>query len=582
MKRQQSFEKILFRNYMYLILLTALLISVCSAMIDASNTLSNEQNNMYDSLQQAQININNHTQMIEDYLTLTHCDSDLQKHLKLMASNPSMPLLTSINEELFAVDLFKKNLDSMQIFAYDDGDFLPYFSSSRQYSNALFSAKSVENKEWFQNTLDAGGATYWFLDDTTFKKPTLCAARILYDVHNMNRILGVLKANVSVEKLIRPLGSLSFGEKGYAFFQTDSSVFHTYKETPQGLEGLLQGDIRNHLLVTFPVITSGWQIAGVISYWDLYRNTMQSLLLIGLLSLLSLLLAAFLSKKNSRRISLPIHQLCAQMGQLKKAVEDDSHHCIEVHQLYDSYNKMLEKNAALIRSREETLLKFKQAEMAALQSQMNPHFIYNTLESINALIAMGNNAHASLMTTGLGSFLRSSLNNGNPYIPLSKELEQVSSYVQIQKLRYPGKFELIVNASQEMEDYRIIKLILQPLVENCIIHGFKDFEGLGKITISVWENEEALFLSVADNGWGSDIEMLNYLVKQRTLYREDNVNFYCIQNVYQRLQNSYGAEGSLTYEENLDGGVTAQIRIGKRALLHRNTSPKGTEIPLTI
>ena len=567
---KKIFEKILFRNYMYLILTAALLISIFSAILDASATLSNEKKNMYESLKQAQININKHTQMIEDYLTLTHADSELQSELKELNRHPSTTLLTRINETLFSVDLFKKNLDSMQIFAYEPNRFLPSFSSTSRYSNALFSAQSVSSADWFKNTLKANGKTYWFVDTVTFKKPTLCAARILYDVKNTSHQLGVIKANVTIEKLIRHLGSISFGDKGYALIEADGQLLHPYAEIPALIRESLPDHkdrlTNTHLLVEFPIITEGWNVAGIISSWELYQNTLQNLLPITLVFAFALLLAALLSKKSSRRISLPVHNLCQHMQKMEPASDYDGHNCIEIDQLYDTYNGMLIKNEELIKSREETLLKFKQAEMAALQSQMNPHFIYNTLESISALIATDNNEHAAQMVTGLGKFLRSSLNNGNNFITLEKEIEQVSSYVDIQKLRYANQIELHLCLPSPLPDYRIIKLILQPLVENCIVHGFKDLDDTGLITITVKETEKQLYLSVADNGWGSDIEMLNYLVRRRTLYKEDNVNFYCIQNVYQRLQNCYAEHADLTYEENEDGGVTAVIRIDKEVL----------------
>lgn len=567
---KQTLEKILFRNYMYLILTAALLISIFSAVLDASATLSNEKKNMYESLKQAQININKHTQMIEDYLTLTHADSELQREIRELNSHPSTTLLTKINEALFSVDLFKKNLDSMQIFAYEPDSFLPDFTSTSRYSNALFSARSVSSTDWFKNTVKAGGKTYWFVDTKTFQKPTLSAARVLYDVKNPSHLLGVIKANVTIEKLIRHLGSLSFGDKGYALIEADGQLLHPYAEIPgvitQNLPNHRERLAATHLLVEFPVITKGWNVAGIISSLELYQNTFRNLLPITLVFAFALLLAALLSRKSSRRISLPVHSLCQHMQKMEPATDYDMHNCIEVDQLYDTYNGMLVKNNELMKSREETLLKFKQAEMAALQSQMNPHFIYNTLESISALIATDDNEHAALMITGLGKFLRSSLNNGNNFITLEKEIEQVSSYVEIQKLRYANKIELRLCLPSPLPDYRIIKLILQPLVENSIVHGFKDLDEIGVITITVEETKEQLFLSVADNGWGSDIEMLNYLVRRRTLYKEDNVNFYCIQNVYQRLSNCYGNHADLTYEENDDGGVTAVIRIDKQVL----------------
>lgn len=567
---QLPFEKILFRNYMYLILTAVLLISIFSAAIDAANILNNEKKNMYDSLKQAQININNHSQMIEDYLTLTHSNAKLQKNLKELASQPSAALLTSVNEELFSVDLFKKNLDSMQIFAYETTSSLPIFSITSQYGNALFSAESVADTDWFCQTIKASGKTYWFTDSTNFRKPALCAARVLYDTSNPAHILGVIKANVSVEKMTQHLKSLSFGEKGYTLIYTNSGVLQTVPDIllPEShtlLEKTPHSNL-SHLVMDFPVITDDWKVVGVIDSIELYQSTIQNLLWIALVFMLVLVLAVLMSQKNSRKISSPVNQLCNYMVQMKPCNKIPVENCIEISQLYDTYNEMLIKNEALIKSREETLLKFKQAEMAALQSQMNPHFIYNTLESINAMIALGDAQNAASMISGLGSFLRSSLNNGNNFISLEKELEQVTAYVQIQKLRYANQIELKLRVPSPLPDYRIIKLILQPLVENCILHAFKDMDETGIITISIFETNTDLFLSVADNGLGSDIEMLNYLVKQQTLYKEDNINFYCIQNVYQRLRNCYGSNSSLTYEENTDGGVTATIRIAKKVL----------------
>lgn len=569
-KQPNPFEKILFRNYMYLIIITALLVSLFSAVIDAANTLSNEKQNMYESLKQAQININDHTQRIQDYLSLTHADSELQAGVKELNSFPNMSLLTKVNEMLFSVDMFKKTLDSMQIYAYDSNNFLPAFSSGTQYSNAVFLAESVARETWFKKTLEYSGRTYWFIDTTTFKNPTLCASRVFYDVNNVSHQLGVIKANVSIDKLIRHLASISFGEKGYALIKADGQLLHPYKEIPENIAANLPDQrsklSTSNLLVEFPIITDGWEVIGIISYQELYRNTLQNLLLIALVFIFVLLLAVLLSKKNSQRISMPVRQLCLHMQKMEPPDALEPHNCIEINQLYDTYNEMLTKNKDLMLSREETLLKYKQAEMAALQSQMNPHFIYNTLESISALIATDDNEHAALMITGLGKFLRSSLNNGNNFITLEKEIEQVTSYIQIQKLRYANKIELMLDIPEPLPSFRIIKLILQPLVENSIVHGFKDLDDIGRITIAVKETKQKLYLSVADNGWGSDIEMLNYLVRQKTLYLENNVNFYCIQNVYMRLHNCYGKQADLVYEENNDGGVTAVICIDKEKL----------------
>lgn len=569
--KQLTLDKILFQSYLRLILITALLISLFCAIIDVHNTLSNERKNMYDSLHQAQLNINTQTQMIEDYLTLTHSNASLQGNLKQLRYDTSTPLLTSINNELFSVDLFKKVLDSMQILIYDSASPLPSFSTANYHSNALFSAESVDKQHWFQETLKARGTTTWFIDYTSFNTPTLCAARVLYDIGDMPQVLGVVRANIPLDKITGHLSSLSFGQKGYSFILAEDIPLDTGTKIPSEISSLLTEEnpdsAATHLIVKFPVITQNWQLVGIISNIELYKSTAQNLISIGLVSIFVILLATILSRKLGRKISSPVSHLCMKMQNMLTITGEHETNCIELEQLYDTYNEMLHKNQMLIKSRESTLIKYKQAEMLALQSQMNPHFIYNTLESINALIAMKENQNAALMTTELGNFLRNTLNKGNNLISLEKELAQVNSYVQIQKLRYSNKLELVMDVPAPLPDYHITKLILQPLVENCILHGFKDMDTTGIITISVHETESSLILSVKDNGLGTDIDMLNYLAEQKTLYKENNVNFYSIQNVYQRLENFYGTEFTFRYKENETGGVTACITISKKALI---------------
>ncbi|GEM_PF-4218663 len=571
MTKAKRFDQILLKNYIYLIILCALMIGLLSAFFDIRHTMRSEKGIIAESLEQAQLNLDRHIEMVEDYLSLTHANATIQQSI-ISKDNSSTGIVARtavMNSTLFSIDPFKKSIDSMHLFAFDSEGIYPDFGIGTMYSNAVFSSSRVSDREWFLNTLANNGRTYWFIDMDSEAEPTVCAARILFSTSAPSQRLGVIKATMSLDKFCSHLSKISFGNKGDTYLSAGEQIFsasQSGKTYPLvSLDDLPAADSHLHLRLERP-LESGWKIIGIIPFQELYRNVFQNLLLIVLAVVTAAVTASFVSLRISKKISFPIQELCRNMSALKPlpTVPDDN--CIEINQLCGTYQSMLIEMEQLIKTREETAMKLKQAELSALQSQINPHFIYNTLESINALVATGSSDDASSMITGLSTFLRSSLNNGNTLISLKQEIQQAVSYFQIQQFRFSNRITLELDLPEQIPECRIIKLILQPFIENCIVHGFKDIDYIGVILLSLQETDNELIIKIADNGLGSDIEMLNYLLKQRTLYRDDNVNFYCIQNVYQRLQNCYGQHFALYYEENDQGGVTVCISIEKMAL----------------
>lgn len=567
---RQTFERLLFHSYLKLIIITTLVISFASCSLISYNLYNNEKKLMNESLLQIQYNINTLIQFTNDYLSVTQSDSSLINNIKELPNSQDRSLLTTVNNSLQSVDLFKNTIDSLHIFLPTENNMIPDFSYLTKYYNNVFSMDSVADTKWYKSVKLKSGNTNWFIDYSSFENPVLSAARFLIDLKNPNKILGIIKINIPLDKIERQLTSVSFGNKGEVYFLQKGNNNHTAFCFPETSIDTLDQKLSSplYLVTELPVFDNEFAVAGIIYKTELFKYALQNLLLILIIVCFSILFVTLLSKRMSKKVSLPLHYLSQKMYDLKNIKDTDfeTANCIEIYQLFTSYQNMLKKNELLHNAREEMLLKYKQAEMAALYSQINPHFIYNTLESIQALIAIQDNTNAEKMTQELGKFLRNTLNKGNNLIPLSKEIEQVLAYIQIQKLRYKNRIDFQLNLPDPLPDYVITKLILQPLVENSLMHGFKDYEDLGIITISVFDSENVLILQVSDNGWGSDIEMLNRLVKQKTLYKEDNVNFYCISNIFQRLQNSYGENSSLTYSENKSGGVTATISIPKDML----------------
>lgn len=283
------------------------------------------------------------------------------------------------------------------------------------------------------------------------------------------------------------------------------------------------------------------------------------LLLILSAVIASVAVTVFICLRVSKKKLLPIRELCQSMLTLQPPQTTEDHDCIEINQLYEAYRFILTETQQQIKIREEAAARLRQAEHYAFQSRINRHFICDTLESINALAAAGNSTDASAMAAGLSTCLRSSLDDDTLLIPLKQEIQQAVSYFRIQQLRYPGRISLELDLPPVLPEHRIVKLILQPFIENSIVHGFKDIDYPGIITLSVAVTSETLTIRVADNGRGCDITALNSLLNVPSPDREDQENkigFYCIRNVCRRLKSCYGQHFTIHYEENSLGGIT--------------------------
>ena len=162
--------------------------------------------------------------------------------------------------------------------------------------------------------------------------------------------------------------------------------------------------------------------------------------------------------------------------------------------LGESFNSMLNTIDSLITDVEDLYKKQKIFELKALQAQINPHFLYNTLDSIHWMARAHHAPDISKMVSALGTFFRHSLNKGNEYTTIENELNQISSYVSIQKIRFEDKFDVVYDIDENLLHCTIVKLTIQPLVENSIIHGFDEIEEGGMITIRIYPEDDIYLL----------------------------------------------------------------------------------------
>lgn len=197
----------------------------------------------------------------------------------------------------------------------------------------------------------------------------------------------------------------------------------------------------------------------------------------------------------------------------------------------------------------------KDAQLKYLQAQINPHFLYNTLDSI-IWMAETNDSNIVAMTEALAKLFRISLNKGNEEISLERELEHVKNYLIIQSMRYADKFTYEISAEPGVERCRTIKLILQPIVENCIYHGIKKKRGTGKITIRAYRREQNLIIEVSDDGCGMPEEICRKILSDEIESENISGSGIGVKNVNERIQLRFGKKYGLSYSSEEGVGTT--------------------------
>lgn len=275
--------------------------------------------------------------------------------------------------------------------------------------------------------------------------------------------------------------------------------------------------------------------------------------------ILSVLLSNFLTR--------PINRLTAH---IKKISENDFSFNAEIEKGNDEIaevgrivNEMTTSIQHLIDNNEKMYEQRINNEIALLQSQINPHFLYNTLDSIRWLAISSNNMGIAKTMRSLSNLLRNLAKGIDDKISLEEEIALVMDYVETQSLRFMGKFECVSNIPPELLKYKIIKFSLQPLVENSIFHGLEPLEGFGNINISAEEDGDYLIVYVSDNGVGIEPEVLEKLLENTKTTHSSGMSGMGIANVNSRLKLVYGGTCGLSYESKLGEYTKVSVRIPK-------------------
>jgi two-component system sensor histidine kinase YesM len=324
---------------------------------------------------------------------------------------------------------------------------------------------------------------------------------------------------------------------------------------------------KHTIINTYTDRTSGWTVVNATDQNYLFNEmySMQRLSIIYGFAIIILSLALIITISNS--IGKSIGKIVgamkvAQKGELNVQVDIDTKDEISI--IGSSFNKMMVKVNQLVEDVTTATQRKKEAEIRALEAQINPHFLYNTLDAINWMAIEKEEYEISKMLKSLAMILRYSINKSNKFVTIREELEWLNQYIYLQQYRFDNSFHCEVHADETVLDCRIYKLLLQPFIENSIIHGFAGYkgEGLIKINIGNFEEEYVRFI-IEDNGVGISEDKLEILNRDDTNDAEQQGSGIGIKNVFNRIKICYGDKATCHLTSTVEKGTTACVIIPK-------------------
>ena len=336
----------------------------------------------------------------------------------------------------------------------------------------------------------------------------------------------------------------------------------------------LKSDGKEKTIVVDTIGYTGWKLVSVLEESSDVFATGGMLYYVFIVISVTLLIALLMNQVISLRLSYPIRKLNEDLGNMgvkRPTMEEiSSYGSTEIVHLGESLLQSLQRIDELTEERIKQQEEKRQSEMDALQSQINPHFLYNTLESVVWMIESGKREDAVFMVTQLASFFRISLSAGKNIIPLSQEIQHAKNYMNIQKIRYKNKFTVDFDVEEEVLSCLTVKLILQPILENAIYHGMEGMDEDGEIIVSgkiqkEGDGRRSVLLSVKDNGFGMTEDKARALLEKT----ESDYSSFSSQkkrgsgvgviNVHRRIQLRFGAIYGLRVISAPDEGTDVQV-----------------------
>ncbi len=477
-------------------------------------------------------------------------------------------------------EAFKEiNLDFYSVIVSENG-----FKYCSLQNSDNYNYKGATVNLWFKDVEKKDGSIYWVSsyndqDNDKESKYVFSAARVFKD-NITGRHTGTLLINVEERTLYNTYKNVLNGKNSIYIIDEKGSFVSHNDENMLGINffemnrfrdifkkndfSIIKKNGRDILISRYFDPESDWTIVEEIPFSELMEPLSKVRYTILAVFIFCTLIAFILSYTFAKKVSSPLKLFCFSM----KKVQDGNLDTIsdikgwnEIKQLSDRFNLMVENMKELLANIKEKEKLKRKAELDFLQAQISPHFLYNTLFSIKCMVSMAQNEEAEEMLAAFIALLKKTLNGKEEFITIGEEMDCLEEYILIQKYRYSNKFEVKYDIQSNILNNRIPKLILQPIIENCIFHGIEPQKGNCTIMVKAFRENDDITFKIIDNGVGMDEEKIRSIWQNIMVNEGRKFNRVGIINVQERIQLNFGQEYGVEIFSQLGKGTEIQVKM---------------------
>lgn len=462
------------------------------------------------------------------------------------------------------------SMGDISIFYYIDDDFVVVHQNGLHYRPI----KSIESEDWYEKLKENNGRNTWFSfqkDEYFPENKTLSLARYITDSNDYRNQIGVLVFSMDTSTLLRSFTKITEQQVMYLADENGTIIASSeaLENNPKwGQESNSQSSMDAYevwkneqgkfLIRRCEIDDTGIYLVSLVPYE--YMGAIYKSFLFWVLGgyFLILLLAAFYISFMSKRLTIPLKKLAESIS---TATVSGKLECLEIDStekeictLVDAYNMLIQKIEILLKQQYSLGKEKQQAELMALQSQINPHFLYNTLEMVNWMAERNEKENVQTVIQKMSTFYRLVLSRGKDIVTIREELALCETYLTIQQMRFQGRIQYERDVDDEILDYLIPKITLQPFVENAILHGIiASIEGRGTLSINGWEEDGRIILAVMDDGAG--------MAEEDREKSNSKGSHYGMKNIGLRLSVYYQEDIKIEVESTKGVGTCVSINI---------------------
>lgn len=446
----------------------------------------------------------------------------------------------------------------------------------------FYNIEKIKSTIWYKKLTSIKHSILWcpasYLEYTGKDTAVISAVQLFKNPYKLKESIGIARVDILQKDIDDIVTKANIVNTGAVYLVNESGEMISADASSSGIRssdlkkyyeelqesGWYTANIRGKEVIVGAknIPNTNWKLVSVIPLKEILASSksMRNFMVIYmiLIAVISYLLAYFISDSSTKRIA----QLTRRMRRVQNGDMDviiTKQGSDEIGELIENFNYMIKKIAVLIDQQYKSGQEVKNAELKALQAQINPHFLYNTLDSINWMAIRHKVPDISYMVQVLAKYYKLSLSKGKDIVSIKDEIMHVTTYVEIQNKRFEDAIKLELDIDENTFEYKTLKILLQPIVENSIIHGILQKESKnGTIRISVKLDKGIITICVKDDGLGMTQERLNELF---SLESSDQHHGYGIKNINERVKLYYGDQYGILYKSEVNKGTTVEIKI---------------------